>query len=454
MHPLHVESVAWVAERKDVLSALLRHARRSSPTAATRAARRAAPPRGVALFAAASLLAKPMLVTLPFVLLLLLDFGRWGGCAPPPGGARCWKKPLSSPWGCSPAAPRIQAQASVAAFSEYPAGARLANAVVSCGRHVLATLAPAGLAVFYPYPRQPPAAGTVLVAALFLAAATFLALRGWRRRPWLACGWLWFLLALSPTIGIVQVGEQALADRYSYVPAVGLAVAAAWGLGGLAGRLPTVRPLAAAACALAAFSLMSARQVGRWRDDHTLFSHAARAVPGNWVAHFQLGSLAQRGGRDAEAVAHYGAAVAARPGLSEALNNIGTILERQGSPAEAARWYRAAVRRTHGTSRPATTSSGSWQGRVAPAPARREGGRLEDRVDEGRDGRDLGQQDEHGHQQEDDDERRQHELPAFHHERREVPQEPEPVHGYLPGRCAAIHAAAARCGAGCRSRAR
>ncbi len=347
-----MESVAWVAERKDVLSTFLGLL---AVAAHHRYARSPSPGRYLptALALALGLLAKPMLVTVPFVL-LLLDYwplGRMGtgGKAPNLGalaGLAAEKIPLFLLAAASSAVTFV-AQRDYGTMNmtfAYGFGHRLANAILSCAAYVRLTAWPSGLAVFYPFPgRLPP--GPVIAAAIFLAALTVSAVMSWRRRPYLAVGWFWFLGTLVPVSGLVQVGTQAMADRYTYVPAVGLFIMAAWGVGGLVSWRPRLRPAAAwlGAAVLSALAVASSVQTFRWRDSVTLFRHALEATGDNWLAHVKLGNVELQQGRLAEAAAHYEAALRSMPFQPEAHHNLGLVLARQGKAREAIRHLRIAA---------------------------------------------------------------------------------------------------------------
>jgi Flp pilus assembly protein TadD len=371
LHPLHVESVAWAAERKDVLStffgllALLGYARY---VRAPRAGRYLA----VALAFAAALAAKPMLVTLP-ALLLLLDawpLGRLRG--PALRGALLEKAPLLA-LSAACAAVAVRAQKAAGAYGAFEPAVRLSNAVVSYVRYLRMTAVPSGLAAFYPHPLRPWPPWQTGGALLALALATALALLAARRRPWLAAGWLWYLGTLVPVIGLVQVGQQALADRYMYLPAVGLFVALAWECGDLAARWPAARPplLAAAAAVLAALAAATAFQAATWRDTVTVFTRAARVAPGNWVAHFNLGSHYQELGRDEEAITEYRRAVAALPSYEKALNNLAVLHAGRGDFAAAEALFREAIRVSPGYEKPYNNLGVAYvsQGRLPEAEA-------------------------------------------------------------------------------------
>ncbi len=249
VHPLHVESVAWVAERKDVLStffwmltmyAYVRYVEHPRLTSY-------AP---VLVFLALGLMAKPMLVTLPFVL-LLLDYWPLGRFAS--GKKQAWpgwrlileKAPLYMLAAASSVVTYLVQQkgGAMISFAQASFSARAANAVLSYGKYLWKTIWPTGLAVFYPYPADPAAAWKVGGTALVLVCISALVIFAARRRPYLATGWLWYLGTLVPVIGLVQVGEQAMADRYTYIPLIGLFIMVAWDVPELswrnaAGRIP------------------------------------------------------------------------------------------------------------------------------------------------------------------------------------------------------------------------
>jgi len=351
VHPLRVESVAWVAERKDVLSTsfwlLALHAwvrwaegHRVRWYLAT-----------VAAFAA-GLMSKPMLVTLPFTLLLfdIWPLGRWRpldrAAGLPLGRLALEKLPLLALSAVSCAA-TLWAQRSAGAMEfgdTIDLVTRGANAVRSVGIYLVQTLWPAHLAVWYPYPQTIPWVQVALAAAVIVAlsaacAATF------ERAPWLLVGWLWFLGTLVPVLGLVQVGNQAHADRYTYVPHLGLCAALAWGLAALA-RGPTWRGLLVGglSCgALAGSTLATSELTRSWRDNSSLFAQAAVATRNNTLAHDHLAHALQLEGRLAEAVQHYREVVRIRPDLATAQVNLGLALEQQGDVEGALRCFERAI---------------------------------------------------------------------------------------------------------------
>ncbi|HWR98316.1 MAG TPA: tetratricopeptide repeat protein [Candidatus Methanoperedens sp.] len=357
VHPLHVESVAWVTERKDVLfaffgllalGAYLRYARR--PGAGSQAA--------LLALLALSLLSKPMLVTLP-VLLLLLDFwplGRFGSGARPPGagGARTLARLALEKVPVLVLAAAISVvtviagrrQGAVATLDIHPLWLRLENALVSTLAYLRDAVWPQGLAVLYPYRREGFPVLLVLLAALALAVATLLAVAARRRQPALCVGWLWYLVTLLPVIGLVQSGIQARADRFVYFPLLGVYLGLVWGAGALLGaRGPGAgvrAPLAAAV--VAALAMVSSRQVALWRDGVTLFRHAVAVTADNYSAHSQLGLFLAEAGRVDEAVEHFREALRIEPRDAQAHANLGMAAESGGRPGEAAGYYREALR--------------------------------------------------------------------------------------------------------------
>jgi Flp pilus assembly protein TadD len=361
VHPLHVESVAWVSERKDVLStafwllalgAYLGYVRRPGPGRYLL----------LALAFAAGLMAKPMLVTLP-LLLLLLDFwplGRTsaGGGQPSRAGIRgllgnvgpliAEKLPLFA-LSAAAAGLALLAQRSGGALGtleQYPLGARALNALTAGAGYIGKALWPRGLAVLYPHAGSAVSAPEAVLAALLLAGTTLAALRWARRRPSLTVGWLWYLVTLLPVLGLVQVGQQAMADRYTYVPLVGLFVAAVWAAGDLLALRPQARGIAAAAAAAALLVLAAGAraQIAYWHDGVALFSRALEVTGGNATIHNNLGTALADRGRFDEALPHYREAVRLAPGNAAYRNNLGTTLADLGRFDEALPHYREAIR--------------------------------------------------------------------------------------------------------------
>jgi tetratricopeptide (TPR) repeat protein len=343
LHPLHVESVAWVSARKDVLAgvcfslALVCHERvaRSARKARWSAARFACLALGLA--------AKPVLVTLPCVLVLL---DAW----PLRRLSRRTLVETLPLFAVSAAASAVtllaqRAGGALQALDRYPLAMRLEVAVDGIWLAVGKSLWPTGLAVFYPHPRGALPGWRVALGVAGLAAVTAWTWRERRRRPWLAVGWLWFVGMLIPSSGIVQVGQAAMADRYTYLPLTGLAIALAWSLRELAARGPGLARAvtAAGAAVLLALGAATAAQVGHWRDSTALFEHALRSTQANHVAHINLAAALAGAGRLAEAQPHLDAALALVPASATAWGLRGEVRASQGRLAEAAADLRAAL---------------------------------------------------------------------------------------------------------------
>ncbi|HZN54386.1 MAG TPA: tetratricopeptide repeat protein [Candidatus Polarisedimenticolaceae bacterium] len=339
-HPLHVESVAWIAERKDVLAALFWLLAAWAYVTYSRApsARRMAV---VAALMAAGLLAKPMPVTLPFAL-LLLDV--WPLRRTDAGWRRlvAEKIPLFvlGAASCAVTLAVQRAGGAVASWTRIPLPERIGNALWSYLAYLGATVWPSGLAAIYPYPSAIPWWRWGIAAAV-LAAISAIALRLRSTRPWLAVGWLWFLGTLVPVIGLVQVGVQARADRYTYVPLIGVFVMIAWSVPARMRRRLSI-PAAAVVAALAVATGVQARV---WRDSATLFAHALAAAGGSATAHVNLGAALEGAGRDDEALGHYEEALKLDPGSRPAHNRIAGLLARRGRLDEAADHYLDVLRR-------------------------------------------------------------------------------------------------------------
>jgi Flp pilus assembly protein TadD len=364
VHPLRVESVAWISERKDVLSALFGLL---SVAAYVRYARRRDRRFYVACAASfvMSLLAKPVLVTLPAVLMLLdiWPLRRVGfaiEAATRQATGRMWwnlireKLPLAviSVAACIMAFLAQRAGGAVGSLVRYPLSDRFANAAVSCFRYLAMMLWPRGLAVFYPHHAWPVA--MVLASIIALCAISFALYRRRKSAPWLMVGWLGYLGTLVPMIGIVQIGGQSIADRYTYVPMLGLIVAAVWSLPQRWVRQWPGRLAAGAvgAAVILALSVCTWMQASTWRDSVSLFSHALAVTSENHVAHTNLAAeLARRARGSADdagllesARQHYLDALAIRPDYSVAHNGLGALLANAGDAAGAIRQYELALR--------------------------------------------------------------------------------------------------------------
>lgn len=359
LHPLRAESVAWVAERKDVLSMLLGLFTLWAYTAY--AQRRAAGcPRAGWLYAAAlflfalGLTAKPMLVTLPCVL-LLLDL--WPLARAPLATPRAWLRLLAEklPFfalaavSCVLTAKAQSAGGAVKALEDFTPAARAANAVLAYPRYLGKLLWPADLAVLYPnFGEQPPLGATLLCGALLLAltGAALLALR--RGRPWALVGWLWFLGTLVPVIGFVQVGGQTMADRYSYLPSIGATLALVWLAAESSARLPRRRLVlgVAAGVASAACVVATSLQLRHWKNSIALFRHTVAVTENNWMAHYNLHLAYRKSPETAqEAREEFARMAAIIASIAERHNRRGLALLREpGRTAEAFAAFEKAIR--------------------------------------------------------------------------------------------------------------
>jgi tetratricopeptide (TPR) repeat protein len=330
VHPLRVESVAWIAERKDLLSAFFllltigAYARYVDRPGRARFA-------AVSVMFALGLMAKPMLVTVPFAL-LLLDY--W----PLERPARLWtliveKIPLLVlALIVSVLTLLVQQHAdAVADFTVLPLSTRLGHALVAYVAYIGKMLWPFGLAAFYPYPRATPAWWLVGGAAALLVAVSVAAARA-RAHRYLLFGWAWYLVTLVPVIGLVQSGDQSMADRFTYIPLVGLFVIAAWGGRDLLGRGPAGRvSLSIGALTIVVVCAGAARvQVGYWKDGATLWTRALEVTPDNHRAHGSLGDLLASQGRYREAIDHYQEAVRLAPTRSWLRRDLARALMKDG----------------------------------------------------------------------------------------------------------------------------
>ncbi len=395
LHPINVESVAWIAERKNLLSMFF--------FLLTLAAYRwyAQRPRGarylvVALLFACGLMSKPQVITLPFVL-LLWDYWpleriafrsspfalrqnlsseisgeqvRTNRQELPSGEKRIakselrvliWEKvPLLSLCGAS-AWLTLRAQAAGGATSTYAPSLRLENALISYARYVGKAFWPSHLALFYPYPLKPYSLWQVSLAVLVLLAITVGVVFA-RQRRYLTVGWLWFLGTLVPMIGVVQVGTQAIADRYAYLPFVGLFIMVCWLAGelfsgqrvagpelaaghGLMAQSRSCNKLlgAASIAVLVALGLVSHRQVGFWNDHITLWTHTLAVTNNNWTAENNLGTALLKLGRPEEAISHFRAAAALDPTDPNSILNIGIYEQMHGHLRAAVAEYTKAT---------------------------------------------------------------------------------------------------------------
>jgi tetratricopeptide (TPR) repeat protein len=359
IHPLRVESVAWVTERKDVLGtfffmltvgAYVRYAQ--YPNSLGRYLQ-------VVVFYVLGLLSKPMAVTLPFVL-LLLDYwplqrfraGTPTRAAPlpaqPPGSARrliLEKIPLLALAALASVVTYCVVNKAVTGSAPIPMPVRMENACISYVVYLRQMVWPTGLAAFYPFPQKGPPFWEIASAFLLLAVISGGVLAFWRKRPWLPVGWFWYLGMLVPVIGIVDAGEFAHADRNTCLPQIGLYVLLAWAVAErsagwrhgrlLQGGMSTAILVVLMFCAHA--------QTSYWQDSESLWTRAVDCTSGNYLARKSLGDDLDKHGRLDEAVVQYRRALEIRPGYADAHNNLGVSLEKFGKPDEAIAQYRAAL---------------------------------------------------------------------------------------------------------------
>jgi len=362
VHPLHVESVAWVAERKDVLSGFFYVLAIAAYAFYVRAPSRRRYLAVAAAFAL-GLMSKPMILTLPFAL-LLLDVWPLGRIRPgrsAEAAAADWRSDWSAAWrllveklpmialsvAVGVATFISQAQAgSVRALEEFPPGLRLANAALSYVAYVRDTIWPVGLAAYYPYPTALPSWTLILPAVVGLGAVCVAVLRRVRTQPYLAVGWFWYLGTLLPVIGLIQVGDQARADRFTYVPLIGLFVLFAWGTTEFLARWRRISgtPMTVAAIgAVAACAVVSSAQVGYWKDGFALWQRAEEVTTPNQRTYASLGQLFEAQGRVDEAIGKYRQAIPFMRDASGLHARVGALLMRQGRAAEAVTAFAAAV---------------------------------------------------------------------------------------------------------------
>jgi protein O-mannosyl-transferase len=355
IHPLRAESVAWIAERKDVLSAVffmltlgayVHYARQPSFRRYLL----------IVLFFTLGLMAKPMLVTLP-LLLFLLDY--WPLARNQIGKPGWWRSiaekiPLLFLSFLAAIATLITQRSTVNYSEELPVVWRIGNALLSYVAYIGQMLWPARLAVFYPHAADHLSPWKVALAVLFLAGITALAFVCRRRHPYLIVGWLWYLVALLPVIGFIQVGLQGRADRYSYLPQIGLYIAVTWALADWSLRSNRRRAVCAGAATLiiGALAWQGRIQTSYWSSTETLWKHALDVTIDNDVAHYNVAALLLRRGELDEAIAHYEKALKIGSDnrethyhLSRALLHatLGNALAKKGRLDEALDHYRKAV---------------------------------------------------------------------------------------------------------------
>ncbi len=366
VHPVNVESVTWASERKNVLSMFFlllalyaygKYARRPSISRYSL----------VAGAFALGLAAKPQIVTLPF-LLLLWDFWplqRWNPSWT--GSEVTSSNPNSTFWRlCNEKIPLLLLSAASAVITikaqtaggaaqtanavghtvaAYSLSVRIENAVVSYARYIEMMFWPARLAPMYPHPGVAISIGSVGFSGLLLGAITTIAVLGWRRR-YLPVGWFWFLGSLVPMIGIVQVGSQAMADRYAYLPYVGLFCMVVWGLSGVVSERPEIAKLvtASAVAVLVAFAALAQRQVGFWKNSEVLWNHTLQVTEANFVAHDSLAEVFLQQDRFSEACSHFQSSVGIFPDDMPAQEGLAICAQARGDSKQAITRYQNVLR--------------------------------------------------------------------------------------------------------------
>ena len=367
LHPLHVESVAWVSDRKDVLGAFFwmlallsyavyverfqARARESAPGPGPHVPRFrfcAAPCYVLCLcFFVCGLMSKATVLTLPFIL-LLLDWWPLGRFQVSTVRPLLFEKLPFVVAGAIAGLVSVYGQNNLGALpdvAQFPVADRLSNAVLSYACYLTQTFWPFDLAAYYPYPATFPLGPTVAVALLGLSASALL-LWAARQHRYLVVGWLWYGVTLLPVIGLVQVGGHARADRYTYLPLIGLFIMVVWASQDLAKRwryqvavLSSVAVLTVSVCLL-----LTRRQIGYWRDSETLLRHAIAVTRDNHMAQNNLGVALTKQGQLDEAVSRLQEAIRIAPNYAEAYNNLGTALAMQGQLDDAIARFQVALR--------------------------------------------------------------------------------------------------------------
>jgi tetratricopeptide (TPR) repeat protein len=362
LHPLHVESVAWVAERKDVLStffgllclmAYTRYVKVSqaqSPKSESKGSASFFYWAALAFFTL-GLMSKPMLVTMPF-LLLLLDFWPLNRMRNAESGIRNFigLLPEKVPFFALAVVMSVvtyvvqQRTGMMYSLENVPQGARVENALVSYYRYLGKLFWPSDLAVFYPYPNFWPIFQVLLMGGLLAGVSAFVFVQR-TRRPYLLVGWLWFCGTLVPVIGLVQVGGQAMADRYTYIPSLGLFIALIWGLQELTRHWRYGKMVLSGAGCLTIILCtdVTRQQLGYWQDNETLYRHALAATENNYLAHHNLGIALFTEGQIDEAIVQYQEALRLKPDNAQAHYDLGAALAVKGRTDEAIGQFQEAL---------------------------------------------------------------------------------------------------------------
>jgi tetratricopeptide (TPR) repeat protein len=345
IHPLRVESVAWVAERKDILSGLffmltigayVRYVRRSGSRVCYGL---------VMLLFAMGLMSKPMLVTLPLVL-LLLDYWPLQRAEPRKlAGLVMEKLPLLALSTVSCAVTLLAQQENIQLTGSFSLPDRLANALVACMVYLGQMVYPAGLAALYPYPLNGLPSWEVALAGMLLAGLSTLVFWQRRRQPWLLVGWFWYLVMLLPVVGIIQVGDQAHADRYTYLPQIGIYVAVTWLVAEWSAKWQAGRVAMGGLMAGVIGVLMACawKQAAYWKNDKTLWTHTLACTTNNYMAHFNLGNALRDEGKRNEAITQFQKALQIHPDYAQAHDNLGNLFREDGRMDEAITQFQQAL---------------------------------------------------------------------------------------------------------------
>ena len=351
VHPIHVESVAWVAERKDVLSTFFWLCAMHSWLGWGKD-RNAAAYGLTFFFTGLGILAKPMVVTLPAALVLLdvwplnrVDFAK--NPFVQLGKLILEKLPL---FGLSVLSSVLTVMAqhgggAMQSVDSFPLSLRFSNALVSWVAYLGKMIVPVNLAVFYPYPHEISLWKPVL-AALFLLAVSAVVVRFVKKFPVGAVGWFWYLGTLVPVIGLIQVGDQSMADRYAYIPFMGIYMIIAFGAARLVNseRVPGKAAVALGAIAIVSLLAAAYTQTGHWKDSRTLYTRALAVTENNHHMHYNYGNLLEREKNFTEAAKHFKAAFKADPSHYKAMSSLAAILSRKGDPYSALELYHKALR--------------------------------------------------------------------------------------------------------------
>jgi len=359
IHPLHVESVAWVSERKDVLSAFFwmltigsyaRYVRRPDAVKYLM----------TLLLFILGLLAKPMGVTLPFVL-LLLDYWPLGRIQLAMASGNSLRRSFGRlrhlvvekiPFfvimlaSCIVTFYAQRSGGAVASWDSYPPVVRISNALIAYVGYIGKMLRPVDLAVFYPYPASIPT-WRVLAAAAVLISIFVVVLKAMKGRPYLAVGWFWYFGTLIPVIGLVQIGGQAIADRYTYIPLIGLYIMAAWGVPDILcnWRHNKIGLIFGSTILFLALMGLTGLQIRYWAGNFTLYDHALKVTSQNHVAHNNLGVTLMEKNKFPEALQHFAEAIRIKPDGADGYYNIGVIFEKQNNMAQAIEYYAKALKK-------------------------------------------------------------------------------------------------------------